>query len=190
AGNGKAAARWTGFVETAGPGSVQDANLPFVDTATRTGSIAGGGIAVPGVGRVAIAGKSGARADTPDEARVTRAEKRGRIVSVVPLAPPKRFNAGSVVERSSFLNRPARTDPLTMAFMAPRIQGEEIQIATAFHMREPERKLPGSSSMVAELINNTEPDILATAYAPSGPDYAQAQPFASLLREDSAERRP
>ena len=38
---------------------------------------------------------------TPDEDRIVRADKKGRIVKVSPVAPPKAFNAGSMFKRTS-----------------------------------------------------------------------------------------
>lgn len=177
-------ARWSGFVEAAGAGSVQDVNLPFVDDGAITGSIAGGGLRVEGIGKVALATLRAKTTGVPDEDRINRGDKRGRLVKVAPVAPPAKFNAGSVVERTSSLIRPVRSDQLTMAFIAPKIQGEEIGIATAFHMRHEQKNMPGVSGMLAGLVNNTKPDVLATAYAPAMPDYASASPFASILREE------
>ena len=39
--------------------------------------------------------------------------------------------------------------------------------------------------MLAALVNNDHPDVLATAYAPAEPDYAKASPFEALLRTSS-----
>ncbi len=175
--------RWSGFVEQAGIGSVQDANLPFVDSTLATGSIAGGGIHVPGIGQVGVAAARAILSDIPDEQRVNRDDKAGRLLKVAPVAPPAKFNAGSVVERTSSLLRPKNAADITMAFAPPAIHGEEIQIATAFHMPRDERQIPGISAIVASLVNNTEPDILASAYAPAEPDFARASPFDSVLRD-------
>jgi spore germination cell wall hydrolase CwlJ-like protein len=192
AGETSAKARWGAYVEAAGAGTVQEVNMPFVDKgitgSVGTGSIAGGGISVPGLGRVALAAARGAAIAIPDEERINRAAKRGRVVSVAPVAPPDKFNAGSVVRRTSALIRPQKANPLTMAFLAPDIQGEEIVIATAFHMRKRQKPVEGVSGMLAGLVNNPRPDILATAYAPAGPDYARASPFASVLREEAEQR--
>ena len=174
--------RWGAFVETSVAGSVHAAEMPFLD-ATATGSVSGGGLSAPGVGAVAFRSKDKA-ADTPDEDRVNRADKRGRVVHVAPVAPPKSFNAGSIFERTSSLLDPASDPELRMAFAVPEIQGKEIQIAAAFHRREEKKVSPGVPDFLASLVNNDKPDILAAAYAPAEPDYASASPFASLLREE------
>ena len=182
-GTERAAARWSSFVEKSVAGSVHSAEMPFTD-AIVTGSVSGGGFVAPGVGAVALRGK-GAASDTPDETRVNRADKRGRIVNVVPVAPPKSFNAGSVFERTSMIDAPEGPPDLAMAFAAPQIKGKEIEIAAAFHARESAKDLDGVPAFLAALVNNDRADILATAYAASSaPDYARASPFASLLGEE------
>src|SRR5690606_40503633 len=64
--------RWTAFVAKAPVGSVHQAEMPFVDATTVTGSIATNGIEVPGIGRVALSGgrktaKLGPDDPNPDE---------------------------------------------------------------------------------------------------------------------------
>ena len=176
-----AGVRWSAFVERSGAGSLHSAEMPFVD-ATVTGSLSGGGMATPGVGTVAFRGK-GQASETPDEDRVTRGQKRGRIVNVAPVAPPKSFNAGSVFERTSSLLDPAIDSGIDMAFVVPEIKGKEIQIAAAFHVRE-DKPAPGVPEFLASLVTSEKADILASAYAPAEPDYASASPFASLLQQE------
>ncbi|MBX3576063.1 MAG: cell wall hydrolase [Rhizobiaceae bacterium] len=180
------APRWNSYVEKSAAGSIHAAEMPFIDSSSVTGSIAGAGMTMPGVGAVAFRGKGVAADIAPDEDRVMRAQKRGRIVKVAPVAPPKSFNAGSVFDRTSSILRPTFDLEEQLAFTAPFIKGREIEIAAAFHLREdkPAEELP---TMVAELINNDTPDILAAAYAPA--DYSKASPFESLLRNKDAEGR-
>ena len=185
-GSERAAARWSSFVEKSVAGSVHSAEMPFADgivTGSVSASVSGGGLNAPGVGAVALRGK-GQAGDTPDEVRVNRADKRGRIVDVVPVAPPKSFNAGSVFERTSMIEMPEGQPELAMAFARPQIKGKEIEIAAAFHARESAEDVDGVPAFLAGLVNNDRPDILATAYAPAAPDYARASPFASLLGEE------
>ena len=77
-----------------------------------------------------------------------------------------------------------------MAFVKPDIKGKEIQIASAFYVRQEKKRDPGVPAMLASLVNNDKADILATAYAPAEPDYARASPFASVppLEEDLSEK--
>lgn len=176
-------ARWNSYVEKSVAGSTHAAEMPFVDSDV-TGSISGSGVHLAGVGNVSFRGKGGKVSATPDEDRVVRAEKKGRIVQMSPVAPPKNFNAGSIFERTSSLLRPSMDSGLKMAFAKPQIKGKEIQIAAAFHAREDKKPDPGMPAMLAALVNNDHPDVLATAYAQSEPDYAKASPFEALLQDE------
>lgn len=176
-------ARWNAFVEKAVAGSVHAAEMPFADSVA-TGAISGSGMRAPGVGAVALRGQKTVVADTPDESRVNRAEKRGRIVVVAPVAPPRNFNAGSVVQRTSMLLRPSVGDDVRMVFARPQIRGKEVQIATAFYPKEQKPKSdPLIPAALAALVTNDRPDVLATAYAPADPNYAKRSPFESLLQD-------
>ncbi|AMX99403.1 cell wall hydrolase [Mesorhizobium ciceri] len=175
--------RWNSYVEKSVAGSTHAAEMPFVDSDV-TGSISGSGVHLAGVGNVSFRGKGGKVSATPDEDRVVRAEKKGRIVQMSPVAPPKNFNAGSIFERTSSLLRPSMDSGLKMAFAKPQIKGKEIQIAAAFHAREDKKPDPGMPAMLAALVNNDHPDVLATAYAQSEPDYAKASPFEALLQDE------
>ncbi|TGQ91238.1 cell wall hydrolase [Mesorhizobium sp. M8A.F.Ca.ET.208.01.1.1] len=176
-------ARWNSYVEKSVAGSVHAAEMPFVDSDV-TGSISGSGVRLPGIGSVSFRGKGGKVSGSPDEDRVVRADKKGRIVQVSPVAPPKNFNAGSIFQRTSSLMRPSMDSGLKMAFAKPQIKGKEIQIAAAFHAREDKKPDPGVPAMLAALVNNDHPDVLATAYAQSEPDYAKASPFEALLQDE------
>lgn len=177
------AVRWNGYVEKSVAGSVHAAEMPFVD-AGGTGSISGSGVSAPGIGEVAFRGKGGSDATIPDEQRVNRADKKGRIVNVMPVAPPKFFNAGSILERTSMLLRPAIGPELKMAFATPDIKGKEIQVATAFYVKEEKKPDPAIPAYLADLITSDKADVLATAYAPPKPDYANASPFEALLQDE------
>ncbi|TPM32738.1 cell wall hydrolase [Mesorhizobium sp. B2-3-5] len=176
-------ARWNSYVEKSVAGSVHAAEMPFVDS-DKTASLSGSGVRLPGVGSVSFRGKGGKVSATPDEDRVVRADKKGRIVQVSPVAPPKNFNAGSIFQRTSSLMRPTMDSGLKMAFAKPQIKGKEIQIASEFHAREDKKPDPGVPAMLAALVNNSHPDVLATAYAQSAPDYAKASPFEALLQDE------
>jgi spore germination cell wall hydrolase CwlJ-like protein len=134
---------------------------------------------------VAFRSKNGIIEEVPDEDRVVRQGKGSRLVKIAPVAPPKNFNAGSIFERtSSLMLRKSLDGGMKMAFAKPKIKGKEVQIAAAFHLREEPKATPGVSSMLASLVNNDKPDILATAYAPATVDYAKSSPFKALLQEE------
>jgi len=176
-------ARWNSYVEKSVAGSVHAAEMPFVDSGA-TGSISGSGVQLSGIGTVSLRGKGSWAGATPDEDRIVRADKKGRIIEVSPVAPPKNFNAGSIFQRSSSLLRPSTDSGLKLAFAKPEIRGKEIQIAQAFHIREDKKPDPGVPAMLAALVNNDHADVLATAYGPATPDYAQASPFEALLQDE------
>ncbi|MCO5060218.1 MAG: cell wall hydrolase [Rhizobiaceae bacterium] len=183
-GSESAAIRWKAVVKRSVAGSIHKAEMPFVDADITTGTISGAGLDAPGIGAVAFMDKNGVPSQTPDEARVNRQEKQGRVVQVTPVAPPKKFNAGSVFERSSSLLDPGADREMAMAFVDPDIKGKEVAIAAAFHAKQPPRAGLGVPAMLASLVTSEKADILATAYAPAEPDYAVASPFESLIRED------
>jgi hypothetical protein len=175
--------RWSSYVEKAAAGSVHAAEMPFVDGII-TGPISGSGVKIAGVGTVSFRGKKFGSSDLPDEDRIVRVDKKGRIVNISRVNPPKNFTAGSVFERTSSLLRPALDSGLKLTFAKPDIKGKEVEIAAAFHVKEPKRPAAGVPAMLASLVNNDKADILATAYAPAEPDYAKASPFEALLRSD------
>lgn len=184
-----ASTRWNAYVEKAVAGSVHSAEMPFADASLASGAFSGAGVNAPGIGTVAFRGKGAAADATPDEQRVTRGDKKGRVVKIAPVAPPKAFNAGSVLDRTSSLLRPTFDGDLKMAFARPAIKGKEIAIATAFYIKRDKKPDPGVPAMLADLVTNDKADILATAYAPSRPDYAQASPFETLLQDDPNDGR-
>jgi spore germination cell wall hydrolase CwlJ-like protein len=175
--------RWLMHVSRAGVGSIHSAEVKFGVDAGVTGSIRKPSGADTGLGDIAVMTGKTVLPETPDEARVNRAEKAGRIAAVVPSAPPKDFSAGSIFERQSNLLRPTIEDGIQMAFVKPDLDGNELRIAAAFHVRKPAPE-PQVPAMIASLVTNTTPDVLATAYAPPEPDFATQSPFASLLREE------
>ena len=172
--------RWNAVVEKSAVGSIHAAEMKFVDADIKTASIAGSGFAAPGIGKVSLNAKIAN--PIPDELRVSRSDKRGRLVQVVKVRPPKTFDAGSIFKRTSLLVGP-KAGEIKMAFAVPDIRGKEVEIAAAFYMKKDKRISAGVPAVIASLVNNDKPDILATAYAPSKPDYASASPFESLLKD-------
>jgi spore germination cell wall hydrolase CwlJ-like protein len=172
--------RWNAYLEKAAAGSVQQADMKF-GASVMNASLSGAGRMTKGVGKVAFNGKA-AKTDKPDEDRVSRSDKKGRVARIAPVAPPKAFTAGSVFQRTSMLLPSSRAGELKMAFVQPDLGGKEIQIAAAFHPHAVKKPDPLLPSAIAALVTNDKADILATAYAPVEPDYASASPFASLLR--------
>ncbi|MCC2688081.1 MAG: sleB [Rhizobiaceae bacterium] len=177
-------ARWTTVVEKSVAGSVHAAELPFADGGAVTASISGAGIVAPGIGAVSFRGKTGRSGEVPDEERIVRSGKKGRVVKVVPVAPPKPFGAGSMFRQTRLLIAPAAAADVRMAFARPDIRGKEVAIAAAFYAKKEKQRDAAVPAFLADLVNNEKADILATAYAPPAPDYAQASPFLTLLKEE------
>ena len=176
--------RWRMHVSRSGVGSIHSAEIKFATDPGVTGSIQKPGSASSPIGSVAVLSGTAKAPETPDEDRVNRSDKTGRIAVVVPSAPPKDFSAGSILERQSYLLRPTVEDGVEMAFTKPDIRGEEMQIAAAFHLRQSDPVEPAVPVMLASLVNNARPDVLATAYAPPEPDFARESPFESLLKPE------
>jgi spore germination cell wall hydrolase CwlJ-like protein len=181
---GDSAVRWQSVLKPSAMGSVQKAEMAF-DANLTTGAISGAGFDAPGVGTVAFAAKKGAANTIPDEERINRSEKQGRLVGVSKVAPPKAFSAGSVLQRTSSLLRPTLGGEVKMAFVKPQLQGKEISVALAFHTKQPKQArkavLP---TLIAELADDKSITIAAAAYAPAEPDYARESPFDSLIKAD------
>lgn len=163
-------------------GSVHEIEIDFADAMTTGGIESGAGVDLPGGVKAAVLSEDKGKGGTPDEERVNRRDKKGRIIAVLPVLPPKGFAAGSILERTSSLLSPVFDAEERMAFAKPQIKGKEIAIATAFYKKKAAHKDTGVSPMLASLVTNDKADVLATAYAPVGPDYARESPFDSILK--------
>ncbi len=181
--------RWQSYLVHAPAGSVHLAEMPFTDSVTTGSTLNGAGLRRPNGETVTFRAKLGPKDPLPDEERVNRTEKRGRVTTVVPVAPPKDFSAGSVLHRSNILLKPKDPADLQMVFVKPDIMGREVEIATAFHRPVKPSAKNGVPVMLAKLVTNDTPDILATAYAPTKPDYAKNSPFSSILRDEKQSGR-
>ncbi len=175
---------WRMVLTNSPAGSIHQAELAFADPAA-TGSIAAGaGMVLPDGRKVAfVAGEKG-NEETPDEARVNRNAKKGRVVAVEKMQPPKDFSAGSILQRTKLLFRPDFDLKDKSAFVKPKIMGKEIEIATAFYKKEPVPQQDNAMpAMLASLVTSNKADVLATAYAPAAPDYSRQSPFDSILTD-------
>lgn len=182
-------ARWKTFLTASPAGSIQAAELEFADPILTSSIASGAGVTLPNGDKIAFMGKIGAVDPRPDADRVTRHLKQGRVMAVAPVQPPKDFSAGSVLERQSGLLRPVPDLTNSMAFLKPSIRGKEIEIATAFYPSGKAAYKSQVSPVLASLVTNDNPDVLATAYAPPAPDYAKQSPFSSVLREETKRGR-
>jgi spore germination cell wall hydrolase CwlJ-like protein len=181
--------RWQTYLVDAPAGSVHKAEMAFTDNVTTGSTLADSGITLPTGETVAFRAKHGTKNPVPDEQRINRGQKRGRVTTVLPVAPPKDFSAGSVLHRSNLLVEPTEPGLPEMVFVKPDIKGREVEIATAFHRPPKPSDEGGIPVMLASLVTNENADILATAYAPTEPDYTKTSPFASLLKDEKRQGR-
>ncbi|WP_283195259.1 cell wall hydrolase [Rhizobium sp. AN80A] len=180
---------WRMVLTNSPAGSIHQAELAFSDP-TVTGAIASGaGMVLPDGRKVAFTSKEKAREDTPDEDRVNRASKKGRVVAVEQVQPPKDFSAGSILQRTRLLFQPSLDLKERSAFVKPKIRGKEIQIATNFYRKQQPKPAADISPMLADLVTSNKADVLATAYAPAAPDYARQSPFDSILTDKADDGR-
>ncbi len=180
-GNATVSESWRSFLVTSAAGSIHQAEIVFADQQV-TGSIAeGSGVMLPDGSRMAFRGKEKPLEGSDDEDRVTRKQKKNRIIAVVPMQPPKDFSAGSILQRTSSLLKPTLDERVKTAFVRPKIVGKELEIAAAFYKKMPVKRDVGVPAMLASLVTNDKADILATAYANPEPDYARVSPFDAIL---------
>ncbi|WP_454848373.1 cell wall hydrolase [Rhizobium binxianense] len=179
---------WRMVLTNSPAGSIHQAELAFTDPVV-TGAVASGaGMVLPDGRKVAFVAKDKGHEATPDEDRVNRGAKKGRVVAVEKMLPPKDFSAGSILDRNSLLFRPVFDLKDKSAFVKPKIKGKEIEIATAFYRKQPARPDNAVPAMLAGLVTNSKADVLATAYAPAAPDYSRQSPFDSILKDQDAGR--
>ncbi|MBY5554559.1 cell wall hydrolase [Rhizobium leguminosarum] len=179
---------WRMVLTNSPAGSIHQAELAFAEPMV-TGSIsAGAGMVLPDGRKIAFTAKNKGHEDTPDEDRVNRGTKKGRVVAVEKMQPPKDFSAGSILERTKMLFTPSFDLKDRSAFVKPKIQGKEIEIASSFYKTQPAVTDIGVPAMLASLVTSNKADVLATAYAPAAPDYARQSPFDSILTEQDSGR--
>ncbi|CAD7053177.1 cell wall hydrolase [Pseudorhizobium endolithicum] len=177
--------RWRVVLTQSPAGSIHSSELSFPDMERLVPADAG--MTLPNGGKVAFAGGAAEPEASPDEDRVNRKAKKGRIVAVVPMQPPKAFSAGSVLQRTSALRLPLETEEELATFAKPGKAAAQIELAE-FYFRKEEKANPNLSPMIADLVTNDKADVLATAYAPAEPDFARESPFDAVLKKPEAGR--
>lgn len=187
AGLDQTAQQWRIVMTDSPAGAIHTASLTFQD-ADIGSSLAGSGMRLPDGRLVAFnTEKDGAVESTPDSERINRGSKKGRVVAVELMQPPKAFTAGSILERHSMidLNIPKTQD---LAKFSRSKKDRPVELASFYFRRDEKKTLPGVSSMVAALVTNRQADSLATAYAPPEPDFARQSPFDAILKKPDAGR--
>lgn len=202
------AKRWAAYLEKSPAGSIHQAKLVFADASAVTSSMAPSGVTVGGTGKVAIAGKLGVTDPRPDEDRILRSDKRGRIARISRVAPPKAFTAGSIYQRTSaLLLRPTVPAEVRMTFSKPDRSDVGIRVAQAFHMTKSSSEEVDLPVYLAEIMSQPNPMkaerlksgkdkaaekdgnglTYATAYAAAGA--GAITPFSALLKGDKDEKK-
>jgi spore germination cell wall hydrolase CwlJ-like protein len=179
---------WRSFMVPAAAGSIHKEELVFKDIDKADFTPASRGLVFPDGQRIALSPEKKSVPATPDEERVTRHLKKGRLVAVDRVVPPKDFTAGSILDRRASLLNPEFSEEKVTAFVKPKIQGKEVEIALAFHEIRPKITDYGVPVLLASLVTNNGADSLASAYANPDPDYAEQSPFDSILTETKEER--
>lgn len=184
----RAGAQWRMVLTNSPAGSLHTAELAFPAEEQRL--VENAGLALPDGRKIAFTAGSKNGQTVPDEDRVKRSDKKGRVVAVEPMLPPRAFSAGSVLQRSTSLLEPVIKGAEHVAFVKPPKASEDVKLA-AFYFRREKEKMPepDMSPMVASLINNDKGDILATAFAPAKPDFARQSPFDAILTEKKDDGR-
>jgi spore germination cell wall hydrolase CwlJ-like protein len=172
---------WRMVMTTTPAGSIHQANLAFSESEATEALSGGAGLILPDGRRIAFDGGKADPDSLPDEMRVTRDQKKGRVVAVEPMLPPRAFSAGSILQRTSSLMEPELKTPSVFAREEDKVT--PVELASFYFKREKPAVDPSLPPMIADLVTNPVPDVLATAYAPPPPDYASVSPFDSILTD-------
>lgn len=177
----RGASNWRMVMTSTPAGSIHEANLAFSEGEASEALSGGAGLILPDGRRIAFDGGKADPDSLPDEMRVTRDQKKGRVVAVEPMLPPRAFSAGSILERTSSLMEPELKAP--SVFAREEETAKPVELASFYFKREKPPVDPALPPMIADLVTNPVPDVLATAYAPPAPDYARVSPFDSILTD-------
>ena len=168
------------MVLTASPaGSVHQAQLAFADATAASMLSRENGLLLPDGRKIAFDGGKVTNNPVPDEDRVTRSLKKGRVLAVETMQPPKAFTAGSVLKRTSSLFDPKKKPSELTAFV--RSKAKPVELASFYFKKSEPVADVGVPPMLASLVTNRQADVLATAYAPAEPDFATVSPFDAVL---------
>ncbi|UJW76243.1 cell wall hydrolase [Rhizobium sp. SL42] len=188
AGSDRGASNWR-MVLTASPaGSIHQAELAFSADETSSALSNDTGLVLPDGRRIAFDGGKQAADPLPDEMRVTRDLKKGRVIAVEQMLPPRAFSAGSILKRTSSLLDPRDRATERTAFAREKTETKPVELASFYFKRKEQPVDPALPAMLAGLVTNRNPDVLATAYAPPAPDYASVSPFDAILTEKQTAR--
>ncbi|QLF69541.1 cell wall hydrolase [Peteryoungia desertarenae] len=178
----KGASNWRMVLTTSPAGSIHEAKLAFTDQSQSSAISGNAGLALADGSLIAFEGGKATAEALPDEMRVTRQLKKGRVVAVEKMQPPPAFSAGSVLKRTTSLLLPKESREDRAAFV--KTEKPSVELASFYFRRDDLPKDPAIPVMLADLVTNRNPDVLATAYAPPPPDFATESPFESILTDE------
>ncbi|MBP1850418.1 spore germination cell wall hydrolase CwlJ-like protein [Rhizobium halophytocola] len=177
---------WRMVLTKSPAGSIHTAELAFGGENAAAPIPADAGVTLPDGRKIAFAETVKAPVDTPDEDRVNRGDKRGRVVAVEPMLPPRAFSAGSILQRTSMLFEPSKARQDQDGFV--KAKPADVQVASFYFRKEEPQISHGVPTLLANLVTNPHADVLATAYAPPAPDFSRSSPFAAILKQPEAGR--
>ncbi|GGD07722.1 cell wall hydrolase [Aureimonas glaciei] len=172
---GKAQARWQAFFIPSPAGSIEKAELAFVEPSARSRLPRGAGLHGAD-GTIYTMDNGRPVSDSPDEARVTRSQKSGRVIAVTPQAPPKAFSAGSILERQSLLRPGANIGgaDVRSAFARPAAPEKAIEVAMNFAPKRPDH-VPDAEATVMLASLDADAAVGASAAGATALGYAPAE---------------
>ena len=131
--------------------------LPF-PKARRPAALSGGaGLILPDGRRIAFDGGKADPESMPDEmSDASDLKKKGRIVAVEPMLPPKAFSAGSILQRTSSLMEPALDVESVVCAQGRKDQGNRDR-KLLFHNVRSRRSIRRLSPMIAEPRDQSGP---------------------------------
>jgi spore germination cell wall hydrolase CwlJ-like protein len=182
---GKAQARWQAFFIPSPAGSIEKAEFAFGEPAARSRLPRGAGLHGAD-GTIYTMDNGRPLSDGPDEARVTRSQKGGRVIAVTPQAPPRAFSAGSILERQSLLRPGANIGgaDVRSAFARRAAPEKAIEVAMNFAPKRSDHvpDAPEAKVMLASL--EAAPATVALGYAaqPAGIESRAATLFGKILK--------
>lgn len=188
AGIDRGASNWRMVLTSSPAGSIHQAELAFSAKEASSALSSDSGLVLPDGRRIAFDGGKPAADPLPDEMRVTRDQKKGRVIAVEQMLPPRAFSAGSILQRTSFLLDPKDDATERTAFAKEKTETSPVELASFYFKRKDLPTDPALPAMLASLVTNRNPDVLATAYSPPVPDYASVSPFDAILTEKQMAR--
>ncbi len=162
---------WRMVLTDSPAGSIHQAELAFGEASPSTALAGGAGMTL----RTAVAWPSSrvrtTRTPLPTRTASTAGTRRDAWCPWEPMLPPREFTAGQIKQKAGqMLPRASRKEQT--AFVRPDKE-KNIQLAGFFFKKKDEPAAAAVSPMLADLVTNTTPDVLATAYAPPEPDFAR-----------------